>query len=256
MTKYTQALNVRFDNDVQLESVRKNTDTRIAELQKATNDLASQPGRWLGRQIFTKSGTYQSTPGTKTRLVRQIGGGGGGAGSNGSIGDASGAPGNSGWALEYRVIGDDTLAGTVTIGAGGAAGTSAPTDGGTGGDTTFAINDKTYIAKGGTGGTSATNSNGAPKFPATGSSQPPLVDFVWYVPGQAGFQGLGVGLGFTGASGGAGPFGSGAPAANAGPVTGGPGLGYGAGGGGSMTNLFSSGGRPGTAGVVVIDEFS
>ncbi len=263
--KFTGPITARFD-DQQAERVRNNFETRIAELQRVISALTSSAttqnpevigaGRWLGRHILNKpSGTYTSTPGTHTRLVRQIGGGGGGAGCKAVPGpDASGGSGNSGWALEYRVTGEG-LEGTYVTGIGGAAGTSAPTDGGDGGDTIFTINGKQYIAKGGTGGTAGVNTNGAPKPPQGGSTQLPDVDYVWYVPPSAGSQ-SNTSLAYSGQSGGAAPFGSGAPASNIGPAGGGPGLGYGAGGGGGVANLFSIGGADGTRGVIVVDDFS
>jgi hypothetical protein len=264
----TKPVIVKFDDQAQ-EKVRANHEQRITELQNIIADLTSDAtaqvptsvakGRWLNRQILTKtSGAYTSTPGTNMRLVRQIGGGGGGGAANGTAGsgDATGGSGNSGWYIEYRVPGDDTLRGTYTIGAAGAAGIAPTGNGGNGGDTTFTINGKTYIAKGGTGGIGALNFNGGSQFPVAGSTQPPDVDFVCCAVAGAGFMGLTGGVSYSGASGGVFPFGAGAPPANAGPAGGGPGIGYGAGGGGGSVNFFSINGSAGTVGVIVVDEFS
>lgn len=256
VAQLTKPVVIRLDDQAQ-EKVRANHEQRIAELQEQVT--AGSPGRWLGRQILTKSsGAYTSTPGTNTRLIRQIGGGGGGGGANGTAGsgDATGGSGNSGWYIEYRVVGDDSLRGTYTIGAAGAAGSAAPGNGGNGGDTVFVINGKTYTAKGGTGGLAATNFNGASQFPVAGSTQPPDVDFVCCSVAGPGFMGLTGGTSYSGPSGGVFPLGAGAPPANAGPATGGPGIGYGAGGGGGSVNFFAIGGSAGTVGVIIVDEFS
>lgn len=261
--KLTAPVIVRFD-DEQMERQRRNHEARITELAKVVSDITKNetsevptttaPGRWLGRQILNKtSGAYTSTPGTHTRLVRQIGGGGGGGGALGAI-DASGGSGNSGWALEYRIIGEG-INGTYTIGAGGAAGTAAPTAGGAGGDTTFVINGKTYIAKGGTGGGGGTNINATAPLPAAGSTQPPDVDYVWYGPAASGGQSATAQV-VSGGGGGAAPFGGGGPPSNAGPGSGQAGFGFGSGASGAAVNGFSSPGAAGTAGIIVVDEYS
>ncbi|MBH3433675.1 MULTISPECIES: hypothetical protein [Pseudomonas] len=86
------------------------TATILANLKAAVG------GRLIGVQVFTSSGTYTPTPGTKSVLVEVIGSGGGSAGLA--------ATGGSTW----RVSGG---------GGGGAAGTSGGGSGGNGDTTSF-----------------------------------------------------------------------------------------------------------------------
>jgi hypothetical protein len=220
---------------------------------------------WANRQVLTGAGTYTPFSGTKRVLVRMIGGGGGGGGAAFSAGhpDASGAGGNSGWYLEFRVSGSsgaNVAGGAFSCGAAGAAGSSAPTNGGTGGDTTIVINGTTFTAKGGTGGGSAIDFNGAPSAPATGSTSVGI-DFSCYSPGSPGFTGgsttefENIGQQYCGFGGGVAPFGSGGFSVSAGPAVGGTGLGFGGGGAGGCIDFFSIQGAVGSAGGIVIDEF-
>lgn len=120
----------------------------------------TETGRFLGRQTFSASGTYTPTSGTRTVIVRAIGGGGGGGGvksaTSGQVGIAEG--GTSGTYAEWRISNGSTLTGgAVVIGAGGSAGAggATPTSGTNGGDTTVVINGATYTAGKGSLGPSA-----------------------------------------------------------------------------------------------------
>jgi hypothetical protein len=213
----------------------------------------------LGRQVFTASGTYTPTAGTRAVLVRMVGGGGGGGGSARFPGAAPynttrGAGGASGVYVEKWIINDTPLGGgEVTIGAGGAAGSSAGGNGGDGGPTEVTIGGTTYIAPGGPGGAGDTNGDA----PVAGGVANP------------GFTALGVDLcvcqdgedsGNGSGDGGGTPFGAGGRGSYRSSSTGGrTGYGYGAGGGGGFTyhtdGLAQNGGA-GLPGVVIIDEFA
>lgn len=278
--KFTGPSTTRFD-DVQQEKQRKNFEARIVELQKtvaaitvdqgtvlpsdgaggnATTKVAVlttvAPGRYLNRQIFTTaSGVYTSTPGTNVRYVKQVGGGGGGGGANGTVGsgDAAGAGGNSGWCIEYRVFGQN-LSGTFVCGAAGVGGVAAAGNGGTGGDTTLTINGQTYVAKGGTGGLGALNTNQAPTPPAA-QNLGNNIDLAYYGTGFPGTMGTG-GLVYSGTGGSVHPLGSGGFSVNASLAAGGVGLGHGGGGGGAAVNFFSLAGSVGASGAIIIDEYT
>lgn len=123
------------------------------------------PGRLLGVQSFDAAGafTYTPTTGTKLVLVKLVAAGGGGGGADGDADNEGGAgagaaSGGTIWAL-FRVNDGNTYSGV--IGAGGTAG-SQSSNGGTGGDTTFAnavASRLNLSAPGGLGGESASDIN-------------------------------------------------------------------------------------------------
>lgn len=219
-----------------------------------TQVSAVPTGTFLGRQIFTAGGTYTPTVGTKKVRVRMAGGGGGVGGGGTQMGVGGG--GWSGTFLEKFIDPGATITGgTVTIGAAGAAGASGGGNGGTGGDTAVTIQATTYTAKGGAGGLFAAPTNGTTdtNIPAyvTGSTAgdfnvagPPdrgmtIATDAFMAPGRGGSNPLGGG-GFSGNN-------------TAGVV----GTGYGAGGSGGSNYLTANQpGGAGTAGLIVIDEYT
>lgn len=216
---------------------------------------------YLGRQVFSATGTYTPTPGCNRALVRMVGAGGGGGGvaNSSSAQTAVGGGGASGDYFEkyvdpgaYPLVG-----GAVTIGAAGAAGANTGASGGTGGDTTIVIAGTTYTAKGGTGGGN-TGSALTAQVVAGGASQAGSSTGDVTIPAEAGGPGntqsgtLGI-SGFGGNS----PWGSG----GAGKIVQGAGTagaGFGAGGAGGLS--INAGGAvtggAGTAGRVIVDEYT
>lgn len=113
------------------------------------------PAGFIGHQVLTGSGTYVPTTGTCVVIVEQIGCGGGGGGAEGGPRHASGAGGNSGVYLLYKVgtPGVPLVGGPYVIPTtGGAGGTSAGGNGATGSDSTIELASVVHTAKGGTGG--------------------------------------------------------------------------------------------------------
>lgn len=125
-------------------------------------------------QVFTNSGTYTPTAGMDYCIIECVGGGGGGAGAysgvpNGAIvGSGGGGGGYSRLIASAATIGASK---TVTIGAGGAAGSNIGGAGGTGGTTSVGAictalggaggnpnNSSTLYGTGGTGGGQGTGS--------------------------------------------------------------------------------------------------
>lgn len=111
---------------------------------------------------FSANGIF-TTPADSTvntlYRVRGIGGGGGGGGANGGF--ASGGGGGAGGYGEGVFSGAAALATiAITIGAGGLAGTAAPTGGGTGGQTIIAV-PASFTFPGGIGGTSSSSGSSA-----------------------------------------------------------------------------------------------
>lgn len=107
------------------------TATLLSNLKK------SMPGRYLGSQVFTSSGTY--TPGTYNGVTATkarfrgvaAGGGSGGTVATGASQGAASAASNSGNVFDFLLAPLTTL--SITVGAAGAAGTGGAA-GGTGGD--------------------------------------------------------------------------------------------------------------------------
>lgn len=96
-------------------------------------------GRLLNIQVLSVSGTqlYAPTPGTRSILVEMIGGGGGSAGCAATAADQTGLTcpgGNGAYAMLRLNSGFDNV--TLTVGAGGLAGSSTQ-PGGNGGTTSF-----------------------------------------------------------------------------------------------------------------------
>lgn len=208
-------------------------------------------GVYLGRQVFTASGTYVPSTGATSCVVREVGGGGGAGQATGAgSGAAASGGGSSGVYLEFVLTGTTQLTGgAVTIGAGGASAAN-------GGDTSVVIDGLTYTAKGGTagGGMTATAGYNAATGGAmqTGTSSPVGAVTAW-TPGATGLIINGGSLAPAG-NGGSGPWGAGGIAAvSVGP--GGAGGGYGAGGGGSVCTTSSRAGGAGSGGLLMIDEF-
>lgn len=118
----------------------------ITSKKLAKRMQAQASGRLLGVQVFTSSGTYTPTPGTKSIVVECLGAGGGGGGANpagaGQV-SAGGHGGGGAYAKGRFTAGFEGLA--VTIGNGGALGGV----GGLGGTTSLG---SLISASGGAGG--------------------------------------------------------------------------------------------------------
>ncbi len=223
--------------------------------------------------------TYTPTAGTNKIIVKMIGGGGGGGGINGVSGSyANGTGGASGiyWQKFFSSITSAT--GTVIIGAGGASGSSSVNNrcnGGTGGDTSFAINTVTYLSKGGLGGSGSFGTNVPTSYIGTSNVRQKAGNI------QAGSSTGDISFGENGSAvisflspnmvsgkGGGTPLGAGGPEKYD-PFTAGtgysglPGQGYGSGGSGATGyNDFYLYGTPtangggGAPGVVIIEEYA
>ncbi|SVF69914.1 tail fiber protein [Escherichia coli] len=209
------------------------------------SDASGYVGRWLNTQVFTSSGTYTPTPGTKRIRVTITGGGGGGGGckaisNNETFFGAGGGAG--GTVITTLILTKDSY--PVTIGAGGAGGVSA-TNGLKGGDSSFG----SVIAPGGEGGgkSGVTNTNG-------GNGGVPSTGGINIIGGNGG-DGQSGNIGVSG-EGGTSHWGGGGRAGAGGGVSG---KAYGSGGGGAYDAGYSgtsmTGGK-GAAGICIIEEFA
>ncbi|HAL2074705.1 TPA: phage tail protein, partial [Escherichia coli] len=87
------------------------------------SDASGYVGRWLNTRVFTSSGTYTPTPGTKRIRVTITGGGGGGGGCKATSNNETffGAGGGAGGTI-ISIMTPTQNSYPVTIGAGGAGG--------------------------------------------------------------------------------------------------------------------------------------
>ncbi|HID3363180.1 TPA: phage tail protein [Escherichia coli] len=202
-------------------------------------------GRLVNTRVFTSSGTYTPTPGTKRIRVTITGGGGGGGGCQAISSNETffGAGGGAGGTV-ITILTPTQNSYPVTIGAGGAGGVGA-TNGLKGGDSSFG----SVIAPGGEGGgkSGVTNTNG-------GNGGVPNIGDIRITGGDGG-DGQSGNIGVSG-EGGASYWGGGGRAGAGGGVRG---RAFGSGGGGAYDAGYSgtsmTGGK-GAAGVCIIEEFA
>ncbi|HDX3007913.1 TPA: phage tail protein [Escherichia coli] len=209
------------------------------------SDASGYVGRWVNTRVFTSSGTYTPTPGTKRIRVTITGGGGGGGGCKAISNNETffGAGGGAGGTI-ISIMTPTQNSYPVTIGAGGAGGVSA-TNGTRGGNSVFV----SLIAPGGAGGgkSGVTNTNGGNGgVPSTGDIN---------IIGGCGGDGQSGNIGVSG-EGGTSYWGGGGRAGAGGGVSG---KAYGSGGGGAYDAGYSgtsmTGGK-GAAGICIIEEFA
>ena len=208
-------------------------------------DTSGYVGRWVNTRVFTSSGTYTPTPGTKRIRVTITGGGGGGGGCQAMSSNETffGAGAGAGGTV-ITILTPTQNSYPVTIGAGGAGGVSA-TNGTSGGNSVFA----SLIAPGGAGGgkVGVTNTNGGNGgVPSTGDIR---------ITGGNGGDGQSGNISVSG-EGGTSYWGGGGRAGAGGGVSG---KAYGSGGGGAYDAGYSgtsmTGGK-GADGVCIIEEFA
>ena len=205
-------------------------------------DSSGYVGRLLNMRVFTSSGTYTPTQGTK-RIRVTITGGGGGCQAYSNSETFFGAGGGAGGTV-ISVITVTAASYSVIIGSGGSGGSGA-TNGNGGGDSKFA---SLLTAPGGQGAgkTTVTNTGGGyGGAPTTGDIR---------IPGGDGSDGQ-AGTLAAGGCGGASYWGGGG---RAGVGTAHNGLAPGSGGGGAYDNSYSGTAKPGgrgANGICIIEEF-
>ena len=216
---------------------------------------------------FTSSGTFTKATYPWLRAIRiKAVGGGGGSGGTSATSSSQGCAANGGGGgcyaeTFYTDIASLASSVTVTIGAGGTAGSATPSAGGTGGTTSFG----SLLTAGGGGGSVAQGALTyaySDAFINNGSGTATGADFI--VEGQDGFAGMVLtptaatyqGGGKGGAGGGT-FLGVGGTSSSA--AAGGGNVGtYGGGGGGRYSGASSAanGGHAGAAGVCIVELYS
>jgi hypothetical protein len=218
-------------------------------------------GRWLKSTVLTSGTTFTTQPATTSIFVRVQGPGGGGGGvalnAAGSGTCAGGGAAGSYAEKTFTVTGNTAY--TYAIGAAGAAGASGGgTGGNAGGATTFAVGGVTVTAPSGLGGTFI-GTGAVHNYALGGASGAVATNGDLNTGGEAGRIGVIIVAGVVGVGGGGGcsDFGSGGPERKTtGAGTAGLGFGSGGSGGLSLTAGAAAAGGAGTAGVIVVDEYS
>ncbi|HDK4887638.1 TPA: phage tail protein [Escherichia coli] len=222
-----------------------NTKNKPTTADLGLSDSSGYVGRLVNTRVFTSSGTYTPTPGTKRIRVTITGGGGGGGGCKAASNNETffGAGGGAGGTV-ITILTPTQNSYPVTIGAGGAGGVGA-TNGLKGGDSSFG----SVIAPGGEGGgkVGVTNTNG-------GNGGVPNIGDIRITGGDGG-DGQSGNISVSG-EGGASYWGGGGRAGAGGGVRG---RAFGSGGGGAYDAGYSgtsmTGGK-GADGVCIIEEFA
>lgn len=218
-------------------------------------EVSSSFFKTINIQTFSSNGTYTPTAGMVYCIVECVGGGGGGGGSSNAgvnSGNAGGGGGSGAYSRSFFAAASIGASQTVTIGAGGTAGSNLGGNGGSGGTTSLGI---LITAPGGTGGggsTGAGDQGGSGGIVGTG--QVALVG----TGGDAGTVSISAGVAsVSGGSGAPSFFGGGARASAA--STSSNGLDGANGGGGSGACSYNAGGAAtggvGGDGFMVITEY-
>lgn len=210
----------------------------------------SPVGALLRVIVLTGGASLAKSVGCTRARVRLVAGGGGGAGA--ATGVTVGGGGAAGGYAELFTL---TIPATWTyaIGPAGTAGSGSPTNGGDGGNTTFSDGVTLVTAFGGGGGKVGT-------FPLQGAAATISTNGTINGSGNPGDVPRNPGLNSGGGQGGSsllGGAGGRVVLASSAANNGSPGTGYGAGGsGGCVITAGNAVGGPGTAGVVILEEYS
>lgn len=204
-------------------------------------------GRYLGTSVLTSGTSFTTGASTNKIRVRLIAGGGGGGGCPAQNQSAAGGGAGGGYAEKSFAVSPST-AYSCAIGALGAGGAAGANNGTAGGNTTFTAPGiiGTVTAYGGGGGIAGGGSYALGGAPPAASANGDVNG-----GGEAGEAGLGGGISGRG---GASIFGSGGNS----KITAGsnPGTGRGSGGGGACSAGSIAAGGNGTAGEIVVEEYS
>lgn len=214
------------------------------------------PGRLIGVQVFTSSGTYTPDTGTNSVVVEvQAGGGGGGGSPAAAAGQQAAAAGGSAGGYSSGRITSAFSGVTVTVGAVGTGGAAGSNAGGSGGSSSFGT---LIVCTGGGGGGSQSVQTAFLLSSPTAGGTTTTAGNIASSSGQVGAPGLPASS--TNSFGGNGApsyFGGGAM----GTVNGGAGasaVSRGAGGGGASTiaSGAAAAGGSGGAGLVIVWEYN
>lgn len=234
-------------------------DLTATALRKMTlaNLMNNASVRCTAVRVYTSSDTWSKPTGLQYVIAETVGGGGGGGGVAGDAAEASAAGGGGGGGYAKGRIAAASLGSTeaVTIGAAGTAGAAGLNNGGNGGNSSFGAHVTGAGGTGGTGGDSVTAS-AAVAGGAGGAGAGSGDDY--NVTGQTGQAGYTVtSIAAIPGAGGDSMLGKGGRSATQNGA-GAAGTGYGAGGSGAaaLNDNTDRAGAAGTAGLVIVYEFT
>ena len=221
-------------------------------------------GLFLRRTIYTSGTSQNHAPlsNTHSLYVQVVGGGGGGgaSGAGNNNNSNAGAGGGAGGYVSKRYVYSGTQTYTYTVGGGGPGGTVPGNTGTAGTASTFTDGTTLITANGGAGGP------GGPTIAAAflqsgGAGAAVSTNGDFNGAGDPGSPSVKLAAGITmSGSGASSLFGGGANGAvyaNTAGAVGASAAGYGSGGaGGGCNNSTGQGGGPGSAGVIIVDEYS
>ncbi|HFK5702773.1 TPA: phage tail protein [Enterobacter roggenkampii] len=238
--------------------------TQEASTAFVTAAILAATGRFINTQIFTSSGTYTPSAGTKKIKVYATGGGGGGGGSaatDSTTRSCGGGGGAGSTVISVYNISDITTPVSITIGSAGAAGVGGGASGGiggAGGATTFGALLTAAGGFGGGGGGQATDS-GSFVTPNGGGNSASSGGNIVTLKGSAGLPGITCNTGNVSGAGGTSFFSGGGNPVSSVTSTNGENGTSGSGGSGGMSMKSSSVGKAGGsggAGIVIIEEYA
>jgi hypothetical protein len=203
-------------------------------------------GRYLGSTILTSGTSFTTGASTNKIRVRVVGGGGGGGGAN----NAAASGGAAGGYAEKTFSVSPSTAYSYAIGAAGSGGSAGANNGTAGGNTTFTVSGTTVTANGGPAGLGAGASGvflggAAPAVSTSGDVNG---------SGEPGGWSFNDGTQSVSGSGGSSIFGGGGNARKT-DGAGNAGVGHGSGGAGAWSPTTKAGGA-GTAGMIIVEEYS
>ena len=175
--------------------------TNVGSLGGALSGTLPNPGLVAGSQTYATAGSYTFTVPSPTLNVEITGGGGGSGGCEGSLANTCGSPGGGGGKAIKRITGLTVGSSvTVTVGAGGSAGTVTPSflNGGHGGTSSFGG----YCSAGGGGGGQTTNNALPGSYAAGGAGSGGDINLIG---GPGGLYWIGLGSAVTVAAAGTAP---------------------------------------------------
>ena len=214
----------------------------------------------LNAQVFTSSGTYTPTAGMKFCLAYICGSGAGGGGAAAATSNSGAGGGGSGGATAVVLLTAAQVGAsqTVTIGAGGAGGTAGNNAGSSGNTSSLGALISCGGGNGGAGSSATTSGSILNGGGSSGSATVSTGTAIQNYAGQPGF--FGIVLSGTQCGSGAGGhslMGTGGQSLTNGNNAGAAPNGYGAGGGGAVTQNASTAkaGANGGAGVCIVLEF-
>lgn len=221
-----------------------------------TMQTLSATGGLKSFQVFTSgtAATYIRPAGITSILVELVGGGGAGGGALGAASSyaAGGGGGSGGYARLYVPSAASTY--TYTVGAGGTAGTAGNNAGNAGGTTTFSAS--SLQATGGNGGSGSGGGIAAAASPVAGGAAGVGSNGNFNPSGNPGLYGLAVTGALISGAGGSSIYGGGAHPIVAATGTGVNANNYGSGGSGGSATTVSVAGGTGSAGIIIVWEFS